>query len=151
MASDGSRGPRPFTQRHARTIFVRVPAADWPLVKRGFKTEFRGQIGGQSALFNTPTPSPVVAYSIVRGNYDARLMFLEHVSQEELGAVTEESLQREGFTDFESYRRYWITRDGKKFRPSKLVFVYRIRPWGPGDDEAMAAELLSRLYGEWLP
>lgn len=150
MASDGSRGPRPYTQRHARTIFIRVAAADWPLVKRGLKTEFRGQLGVQSALFNTPAPSPVVAYSIVRGTYDARLMLLEAVSQEELGAITPESLEREGFVDFESFRRYWMQRDGKKFRPTKKVFVYRLRPWAAGDDEAMAAVLLKRLYGDWL-
>lgn len=154
MASDGSRGPRPYTQRHARTLFVRVPADDWPLVRRGMKKEFRGQLGRQSALWaNVACPTPVVAYAIVRGSYDARLMILQSVRQEELGAITPESLQREGFETFEEFRRYWLRRErgGSKFKPTRKVFVYGIRPWHPTDELEMGLGLLKRLYGDFMP
>lgn len=150
MANDGSRGPRPYTQRHARTVFVRVPAVDWPAVKRGIKREFRGSLGKQSALFSVKTPSPCVAYSIVRGSHDARLMILEEVRQEQVGAISPESLAAEGFESFEEFRRYWMRRERSKFRPTKQVFVYRLRPWEMTDRDVMADLMLRRLYGDWM-
>lgn len=119
------------------------------MVKRGYKREFRGSIGRQSALFRTPTPSPCVAYTVVRGNHDARLMLLEEVRREVLGAITAESIAAEGFHSFEEYRRYWIKREGRKFQPTREVFVYVLRPWEDGDQEAMGQVLFNRLYGEF--
>lgn len=150
MAADGSKGPRPYTQRQARTVFVRVPALDWPMVKRGYKTEFRGSIGKQSALFATPTPSPCVAYSIIRGSHDCRLMLLESISREPLGVIGPESLEREGFTSLAEYRRYWMRREGKKFQPTKEVFVYQLRPLHADEHSEMGAILFNRLYGEFV-
>jgi hypothetical protein len=35
MASTGTRGPKPWTQHRASTIFLRVPSADWTAVRHG--------------------------------------------------------------------------------------------------------------------
>lgn len=146
MASDGSKGPKPFKQRQAKTLYIRVPSTDWPSVRRGLHG-FVGQIGKQTALFSTPTPMPCVAWSLKRGTYDARLMILESVHQEMLGAIDPASV---GHPDLASFRRYWMMRDGKKFLPTKKVFVYQLRPFRDGDEEAMGQALLERLYGEFL-
>lgn len=150
MAADGSKGPRPFTQRQARTIFLRVPAQDWIAVKRGVKREFRGSTGTASRFFSVDPPTPVVAYRVRRGEYDSKLMVLERAWQEPLGAISEESLAAEGFDSFGAFRRYWMQRERKRFTPTRRVWVYRVRPWSDADMEPMALRLLMRLYGEWL-
>jgi hypothetical protein len=157
MGSNGL-GPKPFTAHQARTLFVRVAPLDWPLVKRGHKREFRGMPGKQSALWMVEPPQPVVAYIVTHANrirertYDARLMLLEKAWQEELGAISDESLQAEGYESFAEFRRAWMRRqrNGQKFKPTTKVFAYRVRPWEPGDEEKMGAAILKRLYGEWL-
>lgn len=127
--------------------------ADWPLVRRGFKTEFRGEIGKQATVFNVRTPTPCVAYATTRGQSpDARLMILEKCWQEELGLISEESLRREGFADLAEFRRYWIGRhrNGKRFQPTKKVFVYQLRPWDESERDTMADLIFRRLYGDFL-
>jgi hypothetical protein len=149
MAADGSKGPKPYKQRQARTLFVRVPAPDWAAVKRGLQRTFVGSIGRQSALWETPTPTPAVAYSIIRGSHDSRLMVLEAVRQEQLGAIDPAEL---GFESMAHFRRYWMQRErnGKKFPPTRHVFVYTMRPWERGDEEEMGMLMVKRLYGEFL-
>lgn len=147
MAADGSRGPRPFQQRHARTLFVRVPVADWPMVKRGMRRTFVGSIGRQSAMFDVQTPTPVVAYSIVRKAYEHKLMVLEDVRQEMLGALDPAEL---GFESMAHFRRYWMQREGRRFPPTRKVFVYRVAPWSEHSRGEIADLLLARLYGEFL-
>lgn len=151
MGSDGSQGPRPYKQRQARTTFLRVPNADWIAVKRGIKSEFRASPRACSALFSVEPPTPVVAYrQHPQHGYDAQLMVLQERWQEPLGAISEESLRREGFETMAEFRRYWMQRERKRFTPTRLVICYRVRPWQPEDDRAMATRLLDRLYGEWL-
>lgn len=132
-----------------------MPVDDWRSVVAGRKTEFRGPIGKSSALFNVPTPTLCVAYTVYRGRgHDERLMLLEDVRQEQLGAISPESLTREGFTGdtaFEQFRRYWMARDRKLFQPTRKVFVYRLRPIRPGDIEEQGERLVSHLYGDFLP
>jgi hypothetical protein len=157
MGSNGV-GPKPYTAHQARTLFVRVPPSEWPMVKRGRKREFRGMPGNQSALWMVEPPLPVVAYNVTPSydgtetTYDARLMLLEKWWQEELGAISDESLRAEGYDNFAEFRRAWVRRqrNGKKFKPTTKVFAYRLRPWEPEDAEAAGAALLKRLYGEWL-
>jgi hypothetical protein len=147
-------GPRPYTARHARTLFVRVPVAEWPEVKRGYKREFRGTPGKQSALLRAEMPRPVVAYCLTTSEiYDTRLMLLEALRLEEVGAISDESLRREGFGSFEEFRRAWMrrNRNGQKFRPTQKVFVYSIRPWEPKDRAEMGEAILQHLYGDFLP
>lgn len=152
MAADGSKGPKPYEQRRASTVFVRVPTSDWVEVKSGHKTEFRGSPGAVSSLNWVETPTPVVAYRYSRAHgYDAALMVLEERWQEPLGAITPESLAREGHESFAHFRRYWIRREGKRFRPTREVVVYRIRRWAPEDARLFADRLLARLYGDFLP
>lgn len=81
-------------------------------------------------------------------------MLLEDVRQEVLGAISPESLAREGFTGstaFEEFRRYWMARDRKLFQPTRKVFVYQLRPIRPDDIEEQGERLVSHLYGDFLP
>lgn len=150
MGSDGSNGPKPWKQRQARTIFLRVPAADWPLVSRGKKREFRAASGQVSALQFVEPPTPVVAYTERRGQHEGIIMVLERRWREPLGAITEESLEAEGFHTFEAFRRYWMQREKRRFRPTREVTVYRVRPWTPDDIEVFSLRILEHLYGEWI-
>jgi len=152
MASDGTNGPKPWIQRHASTVFLRVPAIDWLAVKRGNKTEFRAAPGAVSGLKFIEPPTPVVAYRVDRSHgYDAALMVLEERWQEPLGSITPESLEREGFETFAEFRRYFINRERRRFRLTRQVTVYRVRPWQPEDARVFADDLLERLFGAFLP
>lgn len=152
MAADGSLGPRPFTQRRVSTTFLRVPSRDWPAVKRGYKSEFRAGSGKGAVpqLFGVETPCPVVAYTIRNGRYEAQMMVLEALWQEPLGAISPESLEREGFKTFADFRTYWIERERKRFRPTRQVFAYRVRQWAPRDADHLAGQLFRHLYGEFF-
>lgn len=149
MGAEGA-GPRPWRQRRARTIFLRVPYADWGLVKSGRKTEFRSSPRACPQLWDVEPPLPVVAYAIFRnGGYKHSLMVLEETWREPLGAVTEESLAREGHSDIAHFRRYWMARESRAFEPMRTVSVFRVRLWRPEDNRDMADRLLERLYGEF--
>jgi hypothetical protein len=149
--ADGSHGPRPWTQRQAHTIFLRVPTADWIEVSRGMKMEFTGADGACSALWNLEPPTPVVAYRYHKTlGYESELMVLAKKWQEPLGAISAESLEHEGFETLADYRKYWCARERKRFSPLKTVTRYRVRPWLYDDTEQMAQVLLDRLYGDWL-
>lgn len=149
--ADGSHGPRPWKQRQAHTIFLRVPVADWVEVSRGMKTEFTAAAGACSKLWNLEPPTPVVAYRVHKTlGYESELMVLEKKWDEALGAISEESLENEGFKTLAEYRKYWCARERRRFQPLRIVTRYRIRPWLYDDTEAMAQVLLDRLYGDWL-
>lgn len=152
MAADGSRGPRPFVQRRVSTTFLRVPIGDWPAVKRGYKTEFRASVGKNNVPrhFTILTPTPVIAYAIRNGRHDARLMWLEHAWQEPLGAISAESLAREGFASLAEFRTYWINREHKRFTPTRKVFAYRVRAFADADAADAAALIFEHLYGEFM-
>jgi hypothetical protein len=152
MAADGSRGPRPFTQHRISTTFLRVPVRDWPAVKRGIKTEFRAGSGKNAVpqLWGAPTPIPVVAYAIRNGRHDCALMVLEALWQEPLGAISPESLVREGFETLSEFRQYWMEREHKRFTPTRHIFAYRVRPWTTSDEEWAAHKLLQHLYADFL-
>lgn len=154
--SPRSRGPRPFAQHQVSTTFLRVPVGDWPAVRRGLKTEFRSAVGGNvTQLWNVKCPTPVVAYAKVGPNYDYVLMVLEETWREPLGAISEESLHREGFrgeraTAYAHFRRYMMTRERRHFTPTREVQVHRVRPWRDEDTAELSAILFTRLYGEFL-
>jgi hypothetical protein len=143
--------PRLFGQPKLKTIFLRVPYSEWGLVRDGKKTEFRGSLQQCSQLWNAVPPLPVVAYAIfpTRGHRTS-LMVLEKTWREPLEAITPQSLAREGQPDFAHFRRYWMAREHQTFKARKKVWVYRIRPWEPGDIEEQGQRLLERLYGEFL-
>jgi hypothetical protein len=94
-----------------------------------------------------------VAYRVrggVAGGHDAKLMVLEDKWLEPLGAITAESLANEGFETVAEFRRYWMAREKRRFAPTRMVTVYRVRLWTPGDRAALGDMLMERLYGEHL-
>lgn len=148
------KGPKPYRQSRVSTTFVRVPRSDWALVRRGHKTEFRSSLGGDVAQFwGLTPPMPVIAWtwSKIRG-YDAALMVLEASWREPLGAITPESLEREGFNSFAEFRRYYMERERRHFTPTRQVQVFRLREWEDATDfPAFAQATLLKLYGDFIP
>lgn len=154
MGANGSHGPRPFTQRQASTVFLRIPASEWVPITRGTKTEFRASPNAVTQALNLEPPTPVVAYRVVPGRppgqtHDAVLMMLEETWQEPLLAISEESLRREGHASVAHFRRYWMQRTRRRFAPTRMVRVFRVRPWSEADWQASAERLMNRLYGEF--
>lgn len=92
-----------------------------------------------------------MAYTLIPPDrYESKLMILEAHYREMVGAITPDSIAREGFPDMAHFRRYWMSRTKRRFRPLQEVSVFRVRPFTAGDREAMADALLDRLYGEHL-
>lgn len=150
MGADGNLGPQPWTKRRASTLFLRVPAYDWPRVRRGLKTEFRTS-GAKSDLDYVEPPIPVCAYSINRLGYDSQLMVVEKRWREPLAAISEESLAREGFKTLAEFRAYWCHREKRRFPPTRMANVYQVRPFDPLADQTYFANLIfERLYGQFL-
>lgn len=151
MGADGA-GPRPYTQRQARTIFLRVPYGEFGLVVAGRKPEFRASPRACTQLWSVEPPAPAVAYAIFpRRGYKHALVVLEETWREPLGSITPESLERERQPSFAHFRRYWMKREKTAFKPTREVSVFRVRPLGAGDEEEMAAMLFERLYGAFRP
>jgi len=144
-----SESPRPYKQRLASTLFLRVPHQEFRAVSSGRKSEFRASPGKASQLDRAETPTPVVAYRYhPRRGYDSSLMVLEETWQEPLGAIKPDSLRREGQPDLAHFRRYWMGRTKQAFKPTRMVIVYRVRQWeGAQDEYRFAMSIFRRLYG----
>lgn len=140
-------------RRTETTKLLRIPRADWALICTGAKTELRVS-GRHAVMANTlKPPTPVVGYSILEYHEvpEAQLLVLQEAWSEPLGAISPESLLREGFASLGAFRRYWIDRhSGQPFKPLSITQVYRLRPWRAGDTETMGVRLVERLYGRWL-
>lgn len=152
MGTSGSHGPRPYAQRQASTQFLRVPALDWIAVAHGHKTEFRAAPNqvSQAAVAGLDLPTPVVAYRVGSdGRHDHRLMVLAESWMEPLGAISDVSLEREGFPDVAHFRRYWMGRTRRRFRPLQKVRVFVVRPFEPEDWTTFAETFMERLYGDF--
>lgn len=78
-------------------------------------------------------------------------MVMEETWKEPLGAISAESLEREGHADLAHFRRYWMQRTRRRFRPNAIVTAYRVRAFTPEDTRRFADALIERLYGAWLP
>lgn len=149
MTSRASTPPEPWAQRELRTFFLRVPESDWLGVKHGRKREFRRRASGVAI---PEVPTPVVAYRFKNGlRHDRVLMVLERTWREPLGAISEDSLAREGYSSLAEFRRYWKIREKRPFRPLDEVQVYQVRLWEAEDIERMGRVLVARLYAEHLP
>ena len=125
------------------------------MVSTGLVTEFRGAAGNASHLQGTPLPTLAVAYRrrLAVREYDYRLMLLEDVRKEALGAITDDGLGRAGYTGegaFARFRRDWMINEKRRFDPLRVVFVYRVRPIEEGDLERVGASLVGHLYREYL-
>jgi hypothetical protein len=152
MASTTRRGPKPYAQHQASTIFVRVPSDDWHAVKGGYKREIRSRQSSLAALHDLSLPLPCVAYRLhPHYGYDAVLMVLEAVWREPLGAISEESIAAEGYPTMAQFRRAWVIREKRRFPLTAPVTVHRVRLCEPDDAAEMGAALLRQLYREFLP
>lgn len=145
-----SSSPKPWRQFEARTTFLRIPTGDWPGVRIGAKTEFRAVGRGVTQLWNVTCPMLVVGYTVRAGAHHSRLLVLEATWREPLGAISEESLAREGFATMKEFRAYWIARTKRRFTPMAQVHVYRVRPATDDDRPTLGLQLLERLYREHL-
>lgn len=114
----------------------------------GTKTEFRASGRAVTQLWNVTTPMLVVGYAIRGGTHESHLFVLEETWQEMLAAISPESLQREGFPDVGHFRRYWMNRTQRRFRPLDKVQVYRVRLATADDIRDMGKRLIERLYQE---
>lgn len=144
-----------YPRRRASTQFLHVPLADWPAVKSGRKTEFRAVGRLAPSTSSIVTPAPVVCYTLrqYRRLPETALMVLEAAWSEPLGAISPDSLEREGFKTIGEFRSYWQRRQyGKNgpFKPLSIARVYRVRPWAATDRLEMGEALLRHLYGYWL-
>lgn len=151
MARSGGSSPEGLTQREARTLFLKAPYADWPALSQGRKTEFRTAVNKIiSASVRAPTPVVLYAVSPRLGHRPTSLMVLVEHRIERLMDIAEapESLTREGFADYDSFRRYWRARTRRPYRALDRVAVFRLAPWQPSERERLGALLLDRLYGE---
>lgn len=152
--------PRSRLKRHTiQTLYVRVPRQDWPLVKQGRKTEFRTAGRYSTPTANLPTPCAVVLWCPVRygPEPEQHLAVLEDAWEELLGAISPESLAREGFATIKEFKDYWRHRGngGRQdpraaFKPMTQVRVYRVRPWKDSDFAELGEDLLRYLYAPVL-
>lgn len=146
----GSQG---FERRSASTQFLRVPARDWTAVKGGFKTEWRMRYGGEAAgnvqFLRILLPTPVVAYMTRGDQHENKMMVLDECWVEPLGAISEESLRREGFASVAHFRRYWTDRTKLAYRPLERVQVFRVHEYTDAEREVLGGILLDRLFGEF--
>lgn len=145
---------RPLRQHQAKTVFLRVPSAVWPLVSAGRVSEFRASVGNAPQLWNVPLPTLALAYRRQRAkHYEYLLMVLEAVRREALGAITDDGLAAAGYTGdgaMARFRRDWMIREKRRFEPLRTVFVYTVRTVKPGDLELVGVALVNHLYGDYL-
>lgn len=152
MGAKGGSSPQPWTQHTLTTLFLRVPSTDWAAVTHGSKTEFRA--AGTASLsrhWDIHVPTPVVAYTVRSGQHLSKLLVLTAVWREPLGAISAESLQREGFPEMAHFRRYWMSRTHRRFTPLTSVMVYRLAPFTPDVVAQLGVAMLTKLYKEHLP
>lgn len=147
--------PRPLKQHRAKTVFLRVPSAVWPLVSTGAITEFRAASGNAPQLWNVPLPTLAVAYRrrLSTTEYDYRLLLLEKVRREALGTITDDGLARAGYTGdraFARFRRDWVIGEKKRFEPLRVVFVFTVRPVQDGDLQSVGLAIIDHLYGSYV-
>lgn len=137
-------------RRVNRNACVYVARADWVEVLSGAKTEVR--IYGNRNVVERDCPCPCVLYTpnpIIGLPPQTALGVLEEQWVEPLGAISPESLEREGFPDdLDGFRAYFAQRYPKGgFRPLAKVVVRRVHPMvdaGPWKDW-----LWDRLYGDF--
>lgn len=147
--------PTNSPQRKVSTRFLRIVLSDWPVITTGAKTEFRNFGRHAPHPRALVTPGPIICWtSAPMQEQRTALMVLEAAWSEPLGAISEASLEREGYRTLPEFRRYWLDRHKgllAAYRPLSLVHVYRLRPWVRGEDEhRMGEALLDHLYGPWV-
>lgn len=134
---------------------LRVPSPVWPLVSTGRVSEFRAATGNVPQLWNVPLPTLAVAYRrrLSARDYDYRLVMLERIRREALGAITEEGLAAAGYTGDDArarFRRDWMIAEKKKFEPLRTVVVFTVRLVDLGDTRRVGEAIVDHLYGEYI-
>lgn len=145
--------PRP-SQLHAvaaKTLLIQPHATDWLPLKYGRKGEFRTTPRGGAFPDMIPCPTPAVLWRPVASRLETIPVVLEEAWTEPLGAISEESLGREGYASLREFRARWVASRHAYFDATRKVCVWKVRLWGDGDGEAMGQRLLERLYGPYLP
>jgi hypothetical protein len=117
-------------------------------VRYGNKTEWRASPGTITQLWNVTLPMLVVGYAIRGGEHESCLLVLEATWQEMLAGISAESLAREGFPDMAHFRRYWMKRTQKRFRPLDKVQVFRVHRASPEEIPELGRRMIERLYQE---
>lgn len=132
-----------------------VPRVDWAAVLGGAKTEFR-HYGGTTMAVNRGSewelPEPVVLYcpNDLTGEIDTALATLEAAWMEPMGAISDESLANEGFSDIGEFRRYIDERFPRAgFRPMARCRCYRVHPLTADEKVEFREKLWQRLYGQF--
>lgn len=119
-------------------------------MRYGRKTEWRAAPGTVTQLWNVKCPALVVGYAIRGGNHESCLLVLEATWSEMLAAISPESLSREGFPDMAHFRRYWMKRTQKRFRPLDKVQVFQVHRATPEEIPELGKQMIERLYREHL-
>lgn len=142
-------GPQGRERKRVETTYLRVPFLDWPAVKHGYKTEFRMLNSNRFVRFRKLIlPTPVVGYKS-ETVYEETMLVLHESWIEPLGAISEESLEHEGFESMAHFRRYWTDRTKTRFRPLDRVQVFRVALYTPDQREMLGGLIFDRLYGEF--
>jgi hypothetical protein len=126
----------------------------WSQVASGAITEFRAAAGNEPQLWKVPLPTLIVAYrrQLSKTAYDYRLMLLEGVRREILGAITPEGLVAAGYEGdgaYARFRRDWMIAEKRRYEPKRMVSVFTVRPVVQDDYVATGLALIDRLYGEF--
>lgn len=132
-----------------------VPRVDWADVLAGVKTEFR-HYGGTTIEYNRGSgwtlPEPVVLYcpNDLTEDVDTALGTLDAAWMEPMGAISAESLAREGFATLTDFRRYIGERYPRAgFRPMARCRCFRVHPLTVEECAAFKDKLWDRMYGQF--
>jgi hypothetical protein len=146
--------PRPLKQHQVKTVMLRVPTPAWPAVSSGRVSEFRAALGNTPRLWKVPMPTLALAYRRRAPlDYDYRLVVLEGLRQEALGAITDEGLAAAGYTGSDAlsrFRREWCINEHRRFEPLRRVMVFTVRLASEDDFDALGHRLLQHLYGDYI-
>lgn len=135
---------------------ISIHPEDWWHVKRGARQQWRlplseevPRVGISRALLER-LPAPVLVTCPTRLGSERALFMLDACWIEPFAAISERSLELEGFDASQgiaAYRRTWMARTEKKFRPVQPTAVYSGHL--ASYDEA-GKRICELLYGEYL-
>lgn len=123
------------------------------MVSTGEVSEFRCATGNAPQIWKTTLPTLAVAYRKRHAReYDYRLLLLQAMRREALGAITEAGLAAAGYGGDDAYARFrrdWTLHEKKRFEPLRTMFVYTVRLMEPDDLITAGLAVVDHLYGEF--